>query len=117
MSKGRKCLICGTKYEYCPNCDSYDKYPRWMFLYHDENCKNIGSILNAYKAGTKSAVEAKYALSKTDLSKKDSFDPDFKAIIDEIMDAETSETHDVPVQKKYNNSESKYESSKKSYKK
>lgn len=117
MKKGRECLICGTRYEYCPNCDGFINKPRWMFLYHDENCKDIGVILNDYKAGTKTADEAKTALGKTDLSKKDTFRPAFKAMIDEIMNTPEKEEEDVPVQKKYNNSESNKFSSKKSYKK
>lgn len=108
MARERECLICHSKYEYCPNCDSFINKPRWMFLYHDDNCKNIGVILNDYKAGIKSAADAKFALSKTDLSKKDSFDPDFKALIEEIMETKTDDEKVTPVQKKYNNSESKY---------
>lgn len=108
MSDTRKCLICGKEYDYCPNCGRYNYLPRWMFSYHDENCKNIGAALNDYKAKNKTPIEVKRMLEKTDLSKKDTFVPAFKKMIDEILKVED---HTVPkdeVHKKYNNSESKF---------
>lgn len=115
MAKNTKhCIICGTEYNYCPNCGSSDTYPRWMYAFHSENCVNVWAVINDYKTGVLTKEQAKDELKSLDLSKKDSFAIKYKTVIDEIMGG-TPEP--VPTKKMYNNSESKYESSKKSYKK
>lgn len=83
MKNERTCAICGTKYEYCNNCQKYDGLPRWMFLFHDQNCKNIYDVVNDYKSKVISAEAAKEKLSKLNLSIK--LVPGFKATVDEIM--------------------------------
>ncbi len=121
----RKCLICGTEYDYCPNCKKYSHLPRWMFSYHDENCKNIGTALNDYKAKNKTPIEVKRVLESTDLSNIDSFKPVFKDMINEILDIDKGEKDNngehqknpTPMPKKYNNSEVNKFSSKKNYNK
>lgn len=61
MAKTRTCMICGAKYEYCNHCN-YDE-PSWKFLYHDENCKEIGKIWYAYRGNEISKADAKKAMS------------------------------------------------------
>lgn len=69
----RECKVCGTKYEYCPTC-SQDKYkPAWMALFHEENCMKIWDICTRFNMELMSKEEAKEALLKCDLSKKESF--------------------------------------------
>lgn len=84
MSANRKCVLCGTDYEYCPTCERFAGYPRWMFLFHDENCKKIYEVLNNYGAGAIDKNEAKSELSKLDLSKKNQFNSNFKDLVNEI---------------------------------
>ena len=84
MKHERECQLCGEKYSYCPNCADYNDSPRWMFLFHDENCKKIYDVVNAYRTETMSADAAKAKLMKLDLSKRDSFASKFKKIISEI---------------------------------
>lgn len=115
-NNSKKCEICNTSYKYCNNCGEYKDYPRWMFLFHDENCKNIWSAINAYRAKEKTAYEAKKELEKLDLSNKENFKEVYKKYIDEIFDTAV-EPEPVKEKKVYNNSESKYNGSKKSYKK
>lgn len=109
----RTCEICGTKYKYCNNCGEYQNYPRWMFLFHDENCRDIWSAINAYRAGTNTAYEAKKRLEKLDITNVVDV---YKKYIDEIFETAV-EPEPMPEKKVYNNSESKYNSSKKSFKK
>lgn len=41
----RICLLCQTQYEYCPYCAEDAHKPKWMFLFHDENCHMIFDTL------------------------------------------------------------------------
>ena len=84
MKYERHCIICGEAYSYCNNCSDYDHLPRWMFTFHDENCRNIWRAINSYRTGVKDATQTRDTLDKLDLSKKDKFDPVFKGYIDEI---------------------------------
>ena len=69
----RQCIMCGTKYEYCPTC-SQDKYkPTWMIEFHEENCMKIWDICTRFNMELMSKEEAKEALLKCDLSKKETF--------------------------------------------
>lgn len=102
MKHERTCAVCGTKYSYCPDCNEYAEKPRWMFLFHDENCMNIWAAINDYKAGKKDAAQTKAALQRLDLSKRDSFDESYQAIIKKIC-AETE-----PKPKQTNNNNKKY---------
>ena len=101
MKHARNCSICGVEYSYCPDCDAYKDYPRWMFLFHDENCKKIWEVYNAYNAGVKNANQAKYALQRLDLSKRSRFIPAIQSFIDKICAESTPErpTKEVPKNK------------------
>ena len=111
----KKCEICGTEYKYCANCGEFDNYPRWMFLFHSENCRDIWSVINAYRAKQKTAYEAKKELEQLDIT---NVVPVYQKYIDEIFEnAVEPEPTPKPEKKVYNNSESNKYSSKKSYKK
>lgn len=71
MAKGyRKCVCCGQEYKFCPHCAEYDSLPRWMGLYHNENCKNLSDTTTRYLLGSITAEEAKKQYSECDLSYK-----------------------------------------------
>ena len=86
MKHERHCVICGNRYSYCDGCSEYDHLPRWMFMFHDENCKDIWLVINDYRNGSKDATQTRNALDKLDLSKKDKFDPVFQMLIKEIYE-------------------------------
>lgn len=83
MKNEKTCAICGKKYEYCNNCSKYANLPRWMFLFHNENCKRIYDVVNDYKTNAISADSAKAKLSKLNLDI--SIVPAIKKTVDEIM--------------------------------
>lgn len=69
----RECRVCQSKYEYCPTC-SQDKYkPTWMVEFHEENCMKIWDICTRFNMELMSKEEAKEAILKCDLSKKETF--------------------------------------------
>lgn len=69
----RECLLCGTKYEYCPTCSQDKMKPTWMTEFHDENCKNIFDIATRFNMKLLNKDEAKAAMGKCDLSSKENF--------------------------------------------
>ncbi len=86
MKHARICAICGKEYSYCGACPEYDELPRWMFLFDNENCKNIWEVINNYRAGKLTAAQAKAELQKLDMSYKDKINPDFKVYLDQICE-------------------------------
>ena len=82
MNRGkRKCVCCGKEYDFCPHCAEYDSLPRWMGMYHNENCKRIFETTNRYLLKTITAEEAKIQYSECDLSYKNKLK---KTIVDSI---------------------------------
>ena len=83
----RECLLCGTRYEYCPTCSQDKMKPSWMTEFHNENCKNIFDICTRFNMELMNKEEAQKALSTCDLSNKESFKAcvqrDFKNIFAE----------------------------------
>lgn len=106
MTYERKCVICSSVYEFCPTCASYDKEPRWKLLFHDENCKKIYEVANAYGSEQMSAEEAKAKLEKLDLSNKKNFATGVRDTIDRIFrNANNGGAKQVKNNNKYNKHE------------
>ncbi len=85
MRNERTCVICGKTYEYCPNCSAYDNEPRWKFLFDTKTCKDIYGVLNAYKAESISADQARSKLSRLDPTRTIVQDSGFKQITRELF--------------------------------
>lgn len=82
MKKDNKiCLCCGIRYTYCPSCSEFKSKPRWMTMFHNENCKELFDTTTSYNAGSISAEEARDRFDKCDLSYMETLKP---AIIDAI---------------------------------
>ena len=71
--KTRECKVCGQKYKYCPTCSQDKNKPSWMALLHEENCMKIWDICTRFNMELMSKEEAKEAILKCDLSKKETF--------------------------------------------
>lgn len=69
MAHERTCLVCGTKYSYCPNCSEYANLEPWHYLYHDSNCMEIFNICSSFVGNGISADEAKTKLDNMKLPK------------------------------------------------
>ena len=69
----RECLLCGTRYEYCPTCSQDKMKPSWMAEFHSESCKNIFDICTRFNMELMTKEEAQKALSTCDLSNKANF--------------------------------------------
>lgn len=81
----RTCKVCGIKYDYCPNCSKYANLPKWMTLFHDENCREIFQVAEAYYNNELNADDLKIKLSK--------FNDDFKkSVVNESVKKMLEET-------------------------
>ena len=69
MSKNKQCIVCGTKYEYCGNCDGNRKQNTWKLNYCSENCRDIFRTVTDYIGKNITIKEAKEKLNKLDLNK------------------------------------------------
>lgn len=89
MGRGnRKCICCGKEYNFCLHCAEYDHLPRWMNLWHNENCKELFNITNDYNAQILTKEEAKDMFAECDLSYKDKL---HKHIIEAINEVNKSD--------------------------
>jgi len=96
MKKNNKeCITCGKIYTFCNGCSQFDHLPRWMNLYHNENCMNIFEISTDYagKYITKETAKDKY--DACDLSYKDNLRPNIIKIINEAYDVEANEVEPI----------------------
>lgn len=90
MSKrsNKICHTCSTKYNFCTGCAEYDHLPRWMALFHNDNCRNIFNIISSYNVGHVSKEDALCQLKDCDLSYKNNIKENIIRKIDEIFEIE-----------------------------
>lgn len=82
----KKCICCGHEYRYCNNCQEFDKFPTWMAIFHNSNCKEIYNATSMY--GQIPNEEIKARLDKCDLSNKENFHKNIRKVIDEVYTIE-----------------------------
>ncbi len=57
MASVRKCLVCGSKFEYCPHCGK-DKINRWKTTYCSEKCRDIFNVCYNFESHNISQEDA-----------------------------------------------------------
>lgn len=74
MVKNHKCIACGTKYSYCPDCSRSDALkPTWYNDFCEESCKDLWLTLTRYNMGRLTKSEAKAIISELDLKSMESY--------------------------------------------
>ena len=74
MVKNRKCIACGTKYSYCPDCSRADALkPAWYSDFCIESCKELWFTLTRYNMGRLTKSEAKSVILDLDLKPIESY--------------------------------------------
>jgi hypothetical protein len=107
MAQNRECVVCGTKYQFCPHCNNSDA-PSWKAIYDTENCKKIFDVCSAFVFKHIDAKEALNRLDKCDLSKEDKFAKGIKkdladirasvpVVVEEKLEDKVVSTLDIPV--------------------
>ena len=79
----RKCILCGTEFNYCKYCPKDAKKEVWHTLYDTENCKNISKALTDYNFKRINKEEAHALLKECDLSLD--LNDHYRGEINEIM--------------------------------
>lgn len=90
----RKCIICGTRYSYCPHCSEDANKPTWMAIFCGENCKDVYTTLDDFRDGRISKEDAQTVLNGLDLSPIEKLPKNFQEIFNEIMVEEDIKTMD-----------------------
>ena len=85
----KKCIVCGKVYTFCTGCREFDKYPRWMAIFHNENCKELYDIANDYLAKSVPVEELKERLENCDLSYRENLHHIIKNVVDEVVPVKT----------------------------
>ena len=85
MKYERICIMDGTHYEYCPNCNKYNHLPRWMMSFCSDKCHDAFTVFCSYKRGNVTKADARKILEGLNLSNAELLREDFKKIYEEIM--------------------------------
>lgn len=83
--KNKVCHTCSTEYKFCTGCADYDHLPRWMALFHNDNCRMIFNTISSYNVGHITKSEAAEQLRGCDLSYKNKMKPNIVEKIDMIL--------------------------------
>jgi hypothetical protein len=74
VQSNKKCIACGTKYTYCPDCSRADALkPTWYNEFCSESCKDLWLTLARYKMERLTKDEAKSAILELDLKPIESY--------------------------------------------
>jgi hypothetical protein len=74
MVKNRKCMACGTKYSYCPDCSRADALkPTWYNNFCNESCKDLWMTISRYSMDRITKADAKSAILELDLKSIESY--------------------------------------------
>lgn len=96
----RKCFCCEKIYHYCGHgCKDDNPNEPWRFLFHDENCKKVYELWQAYRGKEITEDSLREKLNsmniKAILASNSMISQDFKKILDE-----KKEVKKAPVTKK-----------------
>lgn len=82
----RICTVCKIPYRYCFSCSEFSdttKYPTWMAMFHDANCRSIFYTAYDYENGKITKEEARVRFNQCDLTNKENFTDSIKKSIKE----------------------------------
>lgn len=88
MAKSKECVVCGTKYEYCGNCNGAKKADTWRNNFCSENCRDLFKTASDFAGKLITVEDAKRQLS--DINLNINYTPQISGVIAEILTAETA---------------------------
>lgn len=91
MSKERKCIFCGTTYQYCPNCRDFSSYPKWMAEFDTEKCHDLYTVIGGYNIGINTIQDVKSTLDKYDVTDYSIFSKKLRDKLNELVPAKKEE--------------------------
>lgn len=74
MIKTRKCISCGKKYDFCPDCNNADRLaPSWKAEFCCEDCKTLWQTCTKFNMNKLTKAEAKAIISALKLKPADQY--------------------------------------------
>ena len=89
MEYKRICQVCGKEYRYCVYCEEFNDKPKWMMLFHDDNCRKIFHAVSDYLAGESDAETTKNLLNDCDITNPERFNRNVQKVISELFAEKT----------------------------
>lgn len=89
------CSICGKPYRMCLSCKDAIKLSPWKMHTDTSEHYKIFQIIKGYNTNVYTKEEAKYKLLNVDLEDLDTFKPNIKSIIEDILTTKNKETVEV----------------------
>ena len=83
MANTRKCIICGTQYDYCPHCG---KDPAWKTVYDTDVCRQVGNIVSAYNMKIMSKERAMNEINSLNIRDFSKFEEKVSKVLTEITE-------------------------------
>lgn len=87
-----KCAICGAMYYACNDCTNTKSFTPWRVITDTISHYKIYMIIRDYHNGVMTKEEAKEKLTACDLSEKNSFQPEIRDKINEILKSSFSKS-------------------------
>ena len=89
MVKNKKCLSCGTKFSYCPDCSRVDALkPSWASQFCSESCAILWKTLTKFGMSMLDKSEAQSIILGLDLKSIESYVPCVQRDYDKVMKSE-----------------------------
>lgn len=83
----RKCICCGSSYQYCPNCGKFNGKPKWMISYDEESCKDLFNAVSGYNMGVVTKEQLKAVLDKHNITDYSKYKDSIKNLLTELFSA------------------------------
>lgn len=83
------CTVCGSGYHMCLSCKDKMKLSPWKMHTDTAEHFKIHQIIHGFSTGVYNKDEAKNKLKNVDLSDLDTFKPNIKSIIEDILKEDT----------------------------
>lgn len=71
--RDRKCICCGTRYQYCPTCGQDRTKPAWMTEFCSVTCKELWTTATKYNLKKITKDEAKEIIEIIDLKERSAY--------------------------------------------
>lgn len=90
------CKICGKGYHRCGSCVGQAAFKSWKSVVDSPACWQIYGVIYSYSIQkTSSKAEAREELSKCSLDNLETFVPEIKSVIKEILDGEPYNKYEI----------------------
>lgn len=93
--KIRICVVCNSKYSFCPRCEKDMNKPLYHFTFCSEKCKDVYDITSKYTDKRIDKEDAKQRLSALEPIEVNKLADCYKNCIDEINTVDLAETVEV----------------------